>query len=80
VNIPIGKTVVIEGVMKCIRHSIKQRLEGGETLATCPKCGGEMEAKPKDNHNVTVKSGHGVFEKAGMYVCSNCGYIEFYSK
>jgi predicted nucleic-acid-binding Zn-ribbon protein len=52
-------------------------------LASCPKCGGEMRAATGDvSHNVTVKSGHGVFDvnSPSMYICEKCGYIEFYLK
>ena len=52
-------------------------------MASCPKCGGEMKAATGEtSHNVTVKSGHGVFDvkSPSMYVCKQCGYIEFYLK
>jgi len=47
----------------------------------CPKCDGEMEERSgKWNHNLTVKAGLIGMKRPVMYVCKNCGYIEFYLK
>lgn len=53
----------------------------GSRIGKCPKCGGEMEAKSgKWDHNLTVKAGLFGMKRPEMYVCKECGFIEFYLK
>jgi predicted nucleic-acid-binding Zn-ribbon protein len=50
-------------------------------MTKCPKCGGEMEAKSGMwDHNLTVKAGLFGVKRPEMYVCKECGFIEFYLK
>ena len=47
----------------------------------CPKCEGDMEEKSgRWDHTLTVKRGKIKAARPLMYICKNCGYIEFYLK
>jgi predicted nucleic-acid-binding Zn-ribbon protein len=61
---------------------IKEWLEvQGVNIVKCPKCGDEMEIKSGQwDHNLTVKAGLFGMKRPVMYVCKQCGYIEFYLK